>query len=178
MTRVDLLDPSNAPITVANYFADGDPGPIVAALANVPEMVGPTLAFIGGALGAGSTGLRAKELAILRTSALLGCDYCVGAHTTVALDVGLTPAEVEALRGEASIADAFPTEAEQALIAWIEALAAGRGPVSDKIHNEALAHYPEHALVELSITIGATMFLNRFATGFELPSTANEQDRA
>ena len=96
MSRVSLLDAETAPITTQQYFQDGDPGPIVAALATVPELVGPTLAFVGAALGAGAVGPRYKEFAVLRSSALQGCEYCIHAHTTVALDVGLTSTEVAA----------------------------------------------------------------------------------
>jgi AhpD family alkylhydroperoxidase len=177
MSRVELLDSSTAPLTVRPYFADGDPGPIVAALANVPEMVAPTLGFIGAALGAGSTGLRPKEFAILRTSALQSCQYCVGAHTTVALDVGLLPDEVRALRGEIAIEEAFSDDADLALIAWIDANAGATGPISDDVYERVRRHFAEHTLVELSITIGATLFLNRFATGFELPTSPDVTTR-
>ena len=177
MARVDLLDGDSAPITVREFFAGGDPGPIVAALANVPELLGPTLGFIGPALGAGSTGVRAKEFAILRTSALQGCRYCVDAHTTVALDVGLTDDEVRALRGELELGDAFDAERDLALIAWIDATAGTTGPVADDVHERVSAHWDDHELVELSVTIGATLFLNRFATGFELPTSPDVRRR-
>jgi AhpD family alkylhydroperoxidase len=172
MSRIDLLDATTAPLTVQQFFSGGDPGPLVAAMANVPEMLAPTLGFIGPALGAGSTGVRLKEFAILRTSALLGCRYCIHAHTGVALDVGLAPDEVRALRGELPIEDAFTDVAEQSMIRWIDAMAGATGPVSDDVWSAARAHYGEHVLMELCMTIGATMLLNRMATGFELPSSA------
>ena len=81
MSRPQLLDADQAPITSQQYFAGGDPGPIVAALATVPELLGPTLNFVGAALGPGSVSVRAKELAILRTSVLQGCRSCKGAGT-------------------------------------------------------------------------------------------------
>ncbi len=171
MARVELLDATTAPITTQAYFAGGDPGPIVAALAHVPELVGPTLGFVGAALGQGAASTRHKEFAILRTSVLQGCRYCIHAHTTVALDVGLSDAEVRTLRGELPVEQGFPEAAEQALIGWIDGLAGATGPVRDEVWASAREHYAEHILMELSITIGATMFLNRFATGFELPTS-------
>lgn len=171
MSRIDLLDASTAPLTAQSYFAGGDPGPIVAALANVPEMVGPTLGFVGAALGAGAVGVRWKEFAILRTSALQGCNYCVHAHTAVSLDVGLTTLEVRGLRGEESLENAFPAPADRAMLTWIDALAGATGPVSDDVWTTAREHHGEHRLAEVAITVGATMFLNRFATAFQLPSS-------
>ena len=177
MSRIELLDVTTAPITAQSYFADGDPGPIVAALANVPELLGPTLAFVGAALGQAAATTRHKEFAILRTSVLMGCRYCVHAHTAVALDVGLDVLEVRALRGEVPIEEAFPDEAERALVRWIDAMAGASGPVGDDIWSSARAMWPDHLLVELSVTIGATLFLNRFATGFELPTSQGVLDR-
>ncbi|MEO8266013.1 MAG: carboxymuconolactone decarboxylase family protein [Ilumatobacteraceae bacterium] len=171
MSRTQLLDADQAPITAQQYFADGDPGPIVAALATVPELLGPTLNFVGAALGAGSVSVRAKELAILRTSVLQGCRYCVHAHTAVALDVGLSTDEIRGLRGDIVLEDAFPVVAERALIGWIDALAGATGPIPEDVWIVAREHWPEHALVELTVTVGATMFLNRLATGLELPTS-------
>ncbi len=171
MARVELLDATTAPITTQAYFAGGDPGPIVAALAHVPELVGPTLGFVGAALGQGAASTRHKEFAILRTSALQGCRYCIHAHTAVALDVGLSEAEVRTLRGELPLEQGFPHASERALIGWIDGVAGATGPVRDDVWTAARTHFPEHILMELSITIGATMFLNRFATGFELPTS-------
>ena len=170
MTRVQLLDAGRAPITAQQYYAEGDPGPIVAALASVPELLGPTLAFVAAALGRGSTSVRLKEFAILRTSALQGCQFCIHAHTSVSLDIGLSPEEIRALRGEVPLEDGFPSESERALIGWIDALAGATGPIPDDVWVEVRRHWPEHVLVELTVTVGATMFLNRFATGFELPT--------
>lgn len=170
MARVELFDASTAPLTAQQYY-DGDPGPIVAALTAVPELLSPTLGFVGAALGAGAIGVRAKEFAILRTSALQGCNYCIHAHTTVALDVGLSHTEVAALRGEVALEVGFPLPADQALIGWIDALAGATGAIPDDVWLAARAHWAEHDLVEISVTVGATMFLNRFATGLQLPTS-------
>lgn len=172
MARLDLLDATTAPISAASYFHGDDPGPIVAALANVPELLGPTLGFVGAALGNGAVSTRHKEFAILRTSVLQGCHYCICAHTAVALDVGLSNTEVRSLRGEISIEEAFSDVADLRLIRWIDAMGGATGPVPDEVWDDARLSFGDHLLVELSATIGATMFLNRFATGFQLPTSS------
>lgn len=172
MARVELLTAGDAPITAQPFYADGDPGPIVAALATVPELLAPTLQFVGAALGPGAASTRHKEFAILRTSALQGCRYCIHAHTAVALDVGLSVEEVRALRGEVPLEAALDDPAERVLLTWIDAMAGTTGPVSEEVWAAARADWPAHLLVELGVTIGATMLLNRFATGFDLPTSA------
>lgn len=177
MSRIDLLDATTVPISAQPYFADGDPGPIVAALANVPELLGPTLGFVSAAYGDGAVSTRHKEFAILRTSALQGCQYCIHAHTAVAIDVGLDSDEIRALRGELPIEGAFTDDAERRLIRWIDAMAGATGPIPSAVWDDVRASFADHLLVELSITIGATLFLNRFATGFELPTSAATAER-
>ena len=177
MPRVELLESATAPFTAQRYFEDGDPGPIVSALATVPELLGPTLGFVGAALGAGAVGIRYKEFAILRTSVLQGCEYCIHAHTSVSLDAGLSTDEVRALRGEIPLEVGFTLENERSLIGWIDALAGATGPVPDDVWSAARRHWSEHVLVELTVTVGATMFLNRFATGMQLPTADHVLER-
>jgi AhpD family alkylhydroperoxidase len=177
MARVELLDADTAPLPAQPYFSGGDPGPIVAALAAVPEMLAPTLGFVGPALGAGSVGVRAKEFAILRTSALQGCTYCIHAHTTVALDAGLSATEVRGLRNEVAIDEAFSSQADRTLIGWIDALAGQTGAIGDEVWTAARKHWQEYALIEILLTVGATMLLNRFATGLQLPTSAEVLER-
>ena len=44
---VALVDGRQAPLLARPYFVDGDPGPIIATLAQVPELLGPAAAFLG-----------------------------------------------------------------------------------------------------------------------------------
>ncbi len=175
MTRVDLLNAAAAPLTARRFYAGGDPGPIVAALAQVPELLEVTLPFLSAALGASAVGARAKEIVILRTSALLGCRYCVDAHTVVALDTPLTRKEVQRLRGEDG--SDWPDPVEAALVDWVDAVAGHSGPVGDEPARALREHFADHAIVELTLLIGATMMLNRFCTALALPTSAAVADR-
>lgn len=169
MAIVSLIGADQVPLLARPYFVNGDPGPIVAALAQVPEVLEVAMPFIGTVLGPSSIPIRSKELVILRTSALLGCRYCVDAHTGVALDVGLTGDEVRALRSEQPVAAVFTEPSELALLAWVEGVAAG-GPVDNALVAELKRHVPDHQLIELTLLVGTTMMLNRFCTTLELPT--------
>ena len=105
---VGLVEADQAPLLARPYFADGDPGPIIAALAQVPEMLEATVPFLGRVLGPSCLPARIKEIVILRTSARASCRYCIEAHTVVARDVGLSVAEVRALRAELGWRPRFP----------------------------------------------------------------------
>jgi AhpD family alkylhydroperoxidase len=173
--RVALIDGASAPLLARELFAAGDPGPIAASLAQVPELLGPTLPFLGAVLGPSWIALRDKEIVILRTSAVMGCRYCTEAHTVVALDSGLSRDEVRGLRGELPLADAFPDEADRALVAWCDAVAAG---VESDLESARAALVADDArVVELTLLVATTVLLNRYATALALPTSPDVRDR-
>ncbi len=170
-----LLDAAAAPLTARPYYQNGDPGPLVAALATVPELLEVSLPFLTTVLGASSLDARTKEIVIVRTSALLHCVYCVNSHSVVALDSGLTAAEVVALRDEPRAA--LGGEREDALLGWVDAVAGGNGPVADAVAARFGRSFADHEVVELTLLVGATMMLNRFCTALELPTSPAVIDR-
>lgn len=176
--RVQLIEDGQAPLLVSHLFAGGDPGVIVRALATVPEVAEVTVPFLGVALGPGSVPPWAKETVILRTSAVLGCRYCVDAHTVVALDMGLGDDRVRALR-DTPTGEPPPLDgpAERVLVAWIDAVAGGRGPVADEVHADLAEEFSDHQIVELVVTLGTTMMLNRMCTALGLPSSEATLER-
>ena len=173
--RVALIHAGSAPLLARELFAGGDPGPIAASLAQVPELLGPTLPFLGAVLGPSWIGLRDKEIAILRTSAVMGCRYCTEAHTVVALDSGLTRDEVRGLRGELPLTDAFPEPADRALVAWCDAVAHGVDSDLEKARADLPAD--DARIVELTLLISTTVLLNRYATALALPTSPDVRAR-
>ena len=166
---IPLVDEDQAPLLARAFYAGGDPGPIVSALAHVPEVLEAAMPFISVILGPSSISLRTKELVILRTSARLGCRFCVNAHTVVAAEAGLARSELQALRGDIPIDDVFADPAERVIVRWVDTVATA-GPVPSNARDALGAHLATHAVVELTLLIGATMMLNRFCTALELPT--------
>ena len=170
-TLVPLIDAQSSPLLLRDLFSQGDPGPIVGALAQVPELCQVALPFVGAALGPSAVSFRDKEIAILRTSANLACRYCIDAHTVVAFESGLTQREVLALRSCPDPVEVFDDPREQALIRWVDALSTGTGPIRSDLSAEAAERIEPYHLVELTITVGTTILLNRLATGLRLPTS-------
>lgn len=177
MSIVELISAEQAPLLARPYFEHDDPGPIVAALAQVPELLEVSVPFIGAVLGASSIDARTKELVILRTSVRLDCRYCVQSHTPIALDSGVTRAEVDRLRRPESAIGGFSEPRARALVAWVDAIAGEVGPVDPRIATEMQEHFEDHEIVELTLLAGATMMLNRFCTALELPTSPGTLDR-
>ncbi|CAA9327434.1 MAG: hypothetical protein AVDCRST_MAG36-752 [uncultured Nocardioidaceae bacterium] len=173
--RVGLVDAEGAPLLARALFASGDPGPIAASLAQVPELLGPTLPFLGAVLGPSWISLRDKEIVILRTSAVMGCRYCTEAHTVVALDSGLTRDEVRGLRGELPLTDVFADADDRALVAWCDAVASGVDSDLDTARAALVAD--DARVVELTLLVATTVLLNRYATALALPTSPDVRDR-
>jgi AhpD family alkylhydroperoxidase len=171
VTGVRLITAEQAPLLARPYFANGNPGPIVAALAHVPELLEVTMPFLDAALGPSAVDARTKELVILRTSAVLGCRYCIQTHTVVARNTGVSVEEVAALRGPQPLEAAFTDPRELALLRWVEVVAVGPGPVPEAARRAAHEHLSEADLVELTLLVGATLLLNRFCTALDLPTS-------
>jgi len=167
---VALLGPEQAPLLARRFYGAGAPSPVTASLAQVPELLEVTLPFVGAALGPAGLDGRAKEIAILRTSALMECRYCVQTHTAVALDAGLSTDEVRALRGERDLDATFADPRERAMIEWIDAVALGRGALPAELQARAGEALEDHALVELTLAVGTTLMLNRYCTALDLPT--------
>ena len=173
---VELLSAQDAPLLAKAFYGGGDPGPIVASLAHVPELLEVALPFIGATLGASAIDVRTKEIVILRTSALLGCRYCVASHTPVALDAGLSHDEVRALRTEIPVESSFPGPRDVAVIRWTDAVA-GDKAVPESLSAEMQAVFDDHEIVELTLLVGCTLLLNRYATALRLPVAQSTVDR-
>lgn len=167
--RLPLITADQAPLTAARHWDRGDPGPIVAAFAHVPELLEAALPFIGQALNGSIAQRRTAEMVIVRASAVLGCSYCTLTHSAIALDADISPQEVRALCEPSPPAfEAFPDEWERALLAWVDEVAAGRGDVPDEVARDLAAHVDDALLVELTAMVGCTIFLNRFCTTLRL----------
>ena len=170
---VALIEVAQAPILARRYYPDeGPPSPVTASLAHVPEILEVTLPFVGRVLAPTALDARTKELVILRTSALMECRYCVETHTAVALDCGLSPDELRALRGEGEIEPVFADPDELALLAWVDAVALGRGSVPEELAVRAREAMGDPELVELTLVAAATLMLNRYCSALALPTSA------
>ena len=169
MSIVSHLDAQSAPITVRQFFAQGDPGPLSATLAHVPDLMKTALPFISTAFGPSGIDLRTKEIVILRTSYLQRCHYCTNTHSMVARKSGLSREQVLALRDQAPPADAFTAQRDTILIAWTDIIASGPQRIPAELRDSMAQHFDESEVVELTILVGATVMLSRYATALEFP---------
>ncbi len=121
------------------------------ALLYAPQ-IGQAVQALGAALRfGGKLPARTRELVICAVAAERCSAYEWYAHSRVALTVGITPAELENLRG--GFVPAELPDDELSALTFTAALLNGRA-VSDVDHAAALEHHGHEGITELSILVG------------------------
>jgi AhpD family alkylhydroperoxidase len=109
-----------------------------------------------------------KALVELRVSQINGCAFCLNMHTQEARTLGEAQQRLDCL--SAWRETTFYTEREQAALAWAEALTLiTQTHVSEELYQNALKHFSEKELVDLSMVIVNMNAWNRLAIGFHKP---------
>lgn len=122
----------------------------------------------------GVLGVRIKALAILKTSMLNGCDYCIGHNTQLGRAVGFSDDQIEALEGDYLGSDLFTAD-EKAAIAWAECLTLRTYREKPEVMEELKKHYSNEQIVEITMVSGFFNFWNRFTDGLQVDIEAKEQ---
>lgn len=129
-------------------------------VAHRPEILETMIAHLEAVLNTGTLPTCLKELVIVRTSQMNGCEYCLASHSMLAKKLGYSDAQIAALPHFAS-SDAF-TAAEKAALRLAERLTRNEGPLDEAELAELKSHYTEGEIVELMAASGLFNYFNRF----------------
>lgn len=138
--------------------------------AHSPKVTQALLGFMIPALREEVTGvldIDIKVLAILKTSMLNGCAYCVGHNTALGRSIGFSDDKIEAIEGDYRGSDLF-TPAEKAAIAWAECLTLRTYRRHPEVMEELKRHFNEAQIVEITMVSGFFNFWNRFTDGLQV----------
>lgn len=137
-----------------------------------PKLMQPLMGFMVAALRhevSGILPMEIKSLAILKTSTLNGCAYCIGHNSTLGRGLGFSEEKIAAVAGDYQNSDLF-TAPEKAAIAWAECLTEknyhqGKGK---DVKEELKKHFSEPEIIEITMVSGFFNFWNRFTDGLEI----------
>ncbi len=117
------------------------------------------------------------ELVKTRASQINGCAFCIDMHVTDAVKAGESHARLHLLNAWRET-DLY-TPRERAALAWTEALTlVAETHVPDDVYEDALRHFSEKELVELSWAIVAINGWNRMCVGFRVPPASAKKTAA
>ena len=149
-------------------------------VAHRPQIFQTMIAHMEAVLGTGTLSTRLKELVVVRTSQLNCTAYCLASHTAIALKLGWTPEQLEALKNWRG--NALFSEAEQEAIHLAEVMTLHSHEYSDEDMTRLRRFYSEGEVVELMASIGLFNYFNRFNNMLRMeptqPATAEELAQA
>ena len=138
-------------------------------MAHRPEILETMIAHFEAILQTGTVPLRLKELAILRTSQLNQCEYCLASHTQIAVRLGWTRDQIDGLAAFES-RDDF-TAAEKAALRLAEQMTLHSTQIPDTEFDSLRQHFSEGEIVELLAAIGLFNYFNRFNNALQMEPT-------
>ena len=106
-----------------------------------------------------------REMAILRSAAILDCDYEFQAHIRYGKQVGMTDEEIEAIKDWEK--SKLFNETERAVLRFVDEVARG-GRVKDKTFSDLKRYLDEQEMVELTLTVGYYGMLARLLLAFQV----------
>jgi uncharacterized peroxidase-related enzyme len=181
MARVSKI-PSSAlpPETAAIYerFASTY-GPFrnqVAVFAHVPSAVTHLMGLLLELKAQQNIPWRYVELAIVVTSKLNACEYCVAHHTRPLEVEGLSLAAIEklpAIEGNSEL-----TELDKLVVEYTIAVTTQANRIRDQMFDRLRAHFTEAQIVELTLRIALCGFFNRFNDALMIENELEEETPA
>lgn len=117
---------------------------------------------MGGHLKKSSIGEELMELVDFRVSQINACAYCLDMHSKEARAKGETEQRLYGL--SAWRETPYYTPRERAALAWAEAVTACNVP--DDVYNEAIAHFSEEEMIDLTLAVTSINTWNRLNLAF------------
>ena len=182
MSLIPIVTDEDATPEQANFFKHctlmlGRVANALRVAAHSPKIAQPLLGFMIPTLREEVTGnlsIGIKALAILKTSMLNGCAYCIGHNTQLGRAVGYSDEQIAALGGDYQNSDQFTAD-ERAAIAWAECLTLRTYRENPQVMQELKRHFNEAQIVEITMVSGFFNFWNRFTDGLQVDIEASEQ---
>ena len=139
-------------------------------VAHRPEILQTMIAHFEAILHTGTLPLKLKELAIVRTSQLNRCDYCLASHSRICKKLGWNDDQLIHL---ADYADRHrfhpPGKMALQLAEW---MTRNEGPLTEEQWEQVRDVFSEGEVVELMAAIGLFNYFNRFNNLLEMEPTA------
>lgn len=176
MARVHRISPDEATGGVAETFAQqieqfGRVSEFYQVLANAPAAISAWTVANRGLrlryLKEDPEFLKIEQMVIIKTSDLNGSEYCLGHNVDLGLEVGLTPAQIDAVRGD-DAASPHLTEPQRCAVRWAGAVTDMSAKSDDALFDCMKEHFSDQQIVELTVLIGMWNYSNRLTQALHI----------
>jgi uncharacterized peroxidase-related enzyme len=176
MARVGFIPSIDLPVKVARVYeqyATGY-GPFrnqVAVLAHVPCAVEHIMGLLLDLKAQRNLNWRYVELAIVVTSKLNECHYCVAHHTTPLKVEGLSEAAIRMLPAMHEELD----EVDRLVVDYTVAVTNSAQRIPERMFDALRRHFTEAQVVELTLRIALCGFFNRFNDALQIDNELEQE---
>lgn len=176
MARVPVINPENAPEELQHFYdaVTGLVGRVPNAyrtMAHVPYLAMLFLPFQAANQrewpGVQLSG-KIKEMVIIKTSHINGCEYCYAHNTALGEAAGISHDQVIAMSSDDYLtADIFDAR-ERAAIEWAEHMTKNTAASRDDVYERVAAQFSEAEIIELTLICSMFNMINRFNDSLKL----------
>jgi uncharacterized peroxidase-related enzyme len=176
MARIPVINPENAPEELQDFYGavTGLVGRVPNAyrtLAHAPYLAMLFLPFQAANQrewpGARLSG-KLKEMVIIKTSHVNGCDYCYAHNTALGEAAGITHEQVIAMSSDDYLTSDLFDERERAAIEWAEHMTKNTARARDDVYARVKDQYSDAEIVELTLICGMFNMINRINDSLDM----------
>lgn len=166
MSLLSLIEPGHGDDAQNRFLGQALPLNLFKAMAHAPMLAERTSRLARTVLYEIDLDAKVRELAILRAAHAVGCNYEVGHHERIGRDVGLSQAQIEAVREGGDASALSPAEA---LACQFATEVAATGHAEPDTARRAIEVFGEAGAVQLTMTIGCYLMVASFLVTFQIP---------
>ena len=176
MARVPVINPENAPDELRHFYeaVTGLVGRVPNAyrtMAHAPYLAMLFLPFQAANQrewpGVRMSG-KIKEMVIIKTSHINGCEYCYAHNTALGEAAGISHDQVIAMSSDDYLTSDLFDARERAAIEWAEHMTKNTAASRDDVYERVAAQYSEAEIVELTLICSMFNMINRFNDSLKL----------
>jgi len=176
MARIPLIQPEAVDGELEEFY-----GAVTALLGRVPHFYrtmshAPLLAMLFLPInaanqrewpGARLSG-RIKEMVVIKTSHVNGCEYCYAHNTSLGQAAGITQEQIIDLSSDAYLTSANFSERERAAVLWAEHVTRNTAQQRDDVYQQVKAQFSTAEIVELTLICAMFNMINRINDSLDI----------
>lgn len=105
---------------------------------------------------------RTKNLVILKTSLVNGCDYCVGHNKVMGASLGVNEEMVDAMDADSYLASTHFDDRDKAVLWWADEVTRNTARYNGQCFANLQKYFDDAEIVELTLLSGMFNMVNRF----------------
>ena len=118
---------------------------------------------------------RIKEMVVIKTSHVNGCDYCYAHNTSLGQAAGITHEQIIDLSSDDYVESTEFSEREKAAVLWAEHVTRNTARTRDDVYERVKAQFSDAEIVELTLVCAMFNMINRINDSLKIEIEAQSE---